>query len=93
MRKIFLVLLMLIFVPAQAQRLNTININLNKKTKDLEQTNLQLKKRVQTLLIELNDSQKQNKALKEENKVLQAKILHVKKILENRKKKLKKKSK
>jgi len=80
-------------VPAQAQRLNTININLNKKTKDLEQTNLQLKKRVQTLLIELNDSQKQNKALKEENKVLQAKILHVKKILENRKKKLKKKSK
>jgi len=84
---------MLIFVPAQAQRLNTININLNKKTKDLEQTNLQLKKRVQTLLIELNDSQKQNKALKEENKVLQAKILHVKKILENRKKKLKKKSK
>lgn len=93
MRKIFLVLLMLIFVPAQAQRLNTININLNKKTKDLEQTNLQLKKRVQTLLIELNDSQKQNKALKEENKVLQAKILHVKKILEKRKKKLKKKSK
>ena len=84
---------MLIFVTAQAQRLNTININLNKKTKDLEQTNLQLKKRVQTLLIELNDSQKQNKALKEENKVLQAKILHVKKILENRKKKLKKKSK
>ena len=80
-------------MPAQAQRLNTININLNKKTKDLEQTNLQLKKRVQTLLIELNDSQKQNKALKEENKVLQAKILHVKKILENRKKKLKKKSK
>lgn len=80
-------------MPAQAQRLNTININLNKKTKDLEQTNLQLKKRVQTLLIELNDSQKQNKALKEENKVLQAKILHVKKILEKRKKKLKKKSK
>lgn len=80
-------------MPVQAQRLNTININLNKKTKDLEQTNLQLKKRVQTLLIELNDSQKQNKALKEENKVLQAKILHVKKILENRKKKLKKKSK
>jgi hypothetical protein len=84
---------MLIFVPVQAQRLNTRNINLNKKTKDLEHANLQLKKRVQTLLIELDASQKQNKALKEENKVLQEKILHVKKILEKRKKKLKKKSK
>jgi len=84
---------MLIFVPVQAERLNTRNINLNKKTKDLEHANLQLKKRVQTLLIELDASQKQNKALKEENKVLQEKILHVKKILEKRKKKLKKKSK
>jgi len=84
---------MLIFVPVQAQRLNTRNINLNKKTKDLEHANLQLKKRVQTLLIELDAFQKQNKALKEENKVLQEKILHVKKILEKRKKKLKKKSK
>jgi hypothetical protein len=84
---------MLIFVPVQAQRLNTRNINLNKKTKDLEHANLQLKKRVQTLLIELDASQKQNKALKEENIVLQEKILHVKKILEKRKKKLKKKSK
>ena len=93
MRKISLVLLMLIFVPVQAERLNTRNINLNKKTKDLEHANLQLKKRVQTLLIELDASQKQNKALKEENKVLQEKILHVKKILEKRKKKLKKKSK
>lgn len=80
-------------MPVQAQRLNTRNINLNKKTKDLEHANLQLKKRVQTLLIELDASQKQNKALKEENKVLQEKILHVKKILEKRKKKLKKKSK
>jgi len=84
---------MLIFVPVQAERLNTRNINLNKKTKDLEHANLQLKKRVQTLLIELDAFQKQNKALKEENKVLQEKILHVKKILEKRKKKLKKKSK
>lgn len=80
-------------MPVQAQRLNTRNINLNKKTKDLEHANLQLKKRVQTLLIELDASQKQNKALKEENIVLQEKILHVKKILEKRKKKLKKKSK
>ena len=80
-------------MPVQAERLNTRNINLNKKTKDLEHANLQLKKRVQTLLIELDAFQKQNKALKEENKVLQEKILHVKKILEKRKKKLKKKSK